>query len=131
MSTVGDELKYATNNLARVFAVAGKDRGSILLAGKTGTAYMYMPKTGTFSSSSYYMKQHPEWVTSFFATKPQDKYFKQVWTPLLKPDAYARSVPDAQSYSTSYKTLSTRFGMQYGLAMGAPNEISELDEDWY
>lgn len=65
VSTVGDELKYATNNLSRVFAVAGKDRGSILLAGKTGTAYMYMPKTGTFSSSSYYMKQHPEWVTSF------------------------------------------------------------------
>ena len=123
VSTVGDELKYATNNLSRVFAVAGKDRGSILLAGKTGTAYMYMPKTGTFSSSSYYMKQHPEWVTSFFATKPQDKYFKQVWTPLLKPDAYARSVPDAQSYSTSYKTLPTRFGMQYGLAMDAPNAI--------
>ncbi len=37
-STLGDELRYATNNASRVFAVAGKDRGAILPAGKTGTA---------------------------------------------------------------------------------------------
>ena len=123
VSTVGDELKYATNDLSRVFAVSGKDRGSILLAGKTGTAYMYMSKSGTFTSTSYYMAQHPEWVNKYFVGKPQDKYFKQVWTPLLKPEAYARSVPDGQSYSTSYRSLPTRFGMQYGLAMDAPNPI--------
>ncbi len=123
VSTVGDELKYANNNLSRVFAVSGKDRGSILLAGKTGTAYMYMVNTGNFSSSSYYMKQHPDWVNQYFAAKPQDKYFKQTWTPLLKPEAYARSVADGQAYFTSYKQLPTRFGMQYGLAMAAPNPI--------
>ncbi|MEI6737164.1 MAG: alkaline phosphatase family protein [Pseudomonadota bacterium] len=123
VSTVGDELKYATNNLSRVFAVSGKDRGSILLSGKTGTAYMYMSKTGNFSSTSYYMKQHPEWVTKYFSTKPQDKYFKQTWTPLLKPEVYTRSSADGQSYFTSYKQLPTRFGMQYGLAMDAPNSI--------
>ena len=123
VSTVGDELKYATNNLSRVFAVSGKDRGAILLAGKTGTAYMYLPKSGTFTSTSYYMNQHPEWVTKLFAGKPQDKYFKQTWTPLLKPEAYLRSMPDGQAYSTSYKQLPTRFGMQYGLAMDAPNAI--------
>ena len=123
VSTVGDELKYATNDLSRVFAVSGKDRGSILLAGKTGTAYMYTSKSGTFTSTSYYMAQHPEWVNKYFAGKPQDKYFKQVWTPLLKPEAYARSVADGQAYSTSYRRLPTRFGMQYGLAMDAPNAI--------
>ena len=123
VSTVGDELKYANNNLSRVFAVSGKDRGSILLAGKTGTAYMYMGNTGTFSSSSYYMKQHPAWVTKFFENKPQDKYFKKVWEPLLAAKAYERSVPDGQAYSTSFKKLPIRFGMQYGLAMDAPNPL--------
>ena len=123
VSTVGDELKYATNNLSRVFAVSGKDRGAILLAGKTGTAYMYVPTSGTFTSTSYYMNQHPEWVSKFYNGKPQDKYFKQTWTPLLKPEAYLRSVPDGQAYFTSYKKLPTRFGMQYGLAMDAPNPI--------
>ena len=123
VSTVGDELKYANNNLSRVFAVSGKDRGAILLAGKTGTAYMYMGNTGTFSSSSYYMKQHPAWVTKFFENKPQDKYFKKVWEPLLAAKAYERSVPDGQAYSTSFKKLPIRFGMQYGLAMDAPNPL--------
>ncbi len=123
VSTVGDELKYATNNQSKVFAVSGKDRGAILLAGKTGTAYMYMSKTGNFSSSTYYMEKHPEWVTKFFENKPQDKYFKKVWGPLLDAKAYQRSVSDGQSYSTSFKQLPTKFGMQYGTAMDAPNEI--------
>jgi predicted AlkP superfamily pyrophosphatase or phosphodiesterase len=122
-STVGDELRYGNNNLSRVFAVSGKDRGAILLAGKTGTAYMYSTKTGSFTSTSYYMQKHPSWVNAFYATKPQDKYFKQTWMPLLKPEAYARSVADGQSYFTSYKKLPTKFGMQYGLAMDAPNPI--------
>jgi predicted AlkP superfamily pyrophosphatase or phosphodiesterase len=123
VSTVGDELRYANNNKSRVFAVSGKDRGSILLAGKTGTAYMYMTKTGMFSSTSYYMKTHPAWVNDYFAAKPQDKYFKKTWTPLLDASAYSRSVADGQSYFTSYKQLPTKFGMQYGLAMDAPNAI--------
>ena len=123
VSTVGDELRYATNNQSKVFAVSGKDRGAILLAGKTGTAYMYMSKTGSFSSSSYYMTKHPDWVTKYFESKPQDKYFKKVWEPLLEPKAYERSVSDGQAYSTSFKQLSARFGMQYGTAMESPNEV--------
>ena len=101
VSTIGDELKYATNDQGKVFAVSGKDRGAILLAGKTGVAYMYMMKTGTFSSTTYYMAKHPDWVTKFFENKPQDKYFKKVWEPLLDAKAYQRSVSDGQSYSTS------------------------------
>lgn len=123
VSTLGDELKYATNDKAKVFAVAGKDRGSILLAGKSGTAYMYMSNTGNFSSTSYYMKAHPEWVTKYQAAKPQDKYFKKAWEPLLPPEAYQRSVPDGQPYSSSFRKLGTRFGIQYGLALPAPNEV--------
>lgn len=123
VSTVGDELHYATNGKSRVFAVSGKDRGAILLAGKTGTAYMYMSNTGGFSSTTFYMQKHPAWVDSYFANKPQDKYFKKVWEPLLPASAYARSVPDGQPYSASFRDLPKRFGMQYGLAMDAPNSI--------
>jgi predicted AlkP superfamily pyrophosphatase or phosphodiesterase len=122
-STVGDELRYSNNNLSKVFAVSAKDRGSILLTGKTGTAYMYMTQTGNFSSTSYYMEKHPAWVESYNAAKPQDKYFKKSWEPLLDAKAYARSTPDGQSYATSFRQLPTRFGLQYGLAMEAPNSI--------
>ncbi|MFP5392898.1 MAG: alkaline phosphatase family protein, partial [Gammaproteobacteria bacterium] len=38
VATLGDELRYATGNRSRIVTVSGKDRGAILLAGKTGTA---------------------------------------------------------------------------------------------
>ena len=59
VDTLGDQLRYATGSRSKVVTVSGKDRGAILLAGKTGTAYMYMDKSGNFASSTFYMKAHP------------------------------------------------------------------------
>ena len=73
VGTLGDEMRHASGNRAKVIAVSGKDRGAILLAGKTGTAYMYMEKTGNFASSTYYMPSHPQWVQRYQQTKPQDR----------------------------------------------------------
>src|SRR3954471_12070541 len=36
VNTLGDELRYATGSRSKVVTVSGKDRGAILLAGKTG-----------------------------------------------------------------------------------------------
>ncbi|MEG1329010.1 MAG: alkaline phosphatase family protein, partial [Janthinobacterium sp.] len=94
VSTLGDELRYATGDKAKVVTVSGKDRGAILLAGKTGTAYMYMEKTGNFASSTYYMQQHPQWVQRYQAARPQDRYYGKSWTPLLADSAYARDARD-------------------------------------
>ncbi|MES2899214.1 MAG: alkaline phosphatase family protein [Pseudomonadota bacterium] len=92
--TLGDELRYASGNRAKVLTVSGKDRGAILLAGKTGTAYMYMEESGNFASSSYYMKSHPGWVSSFAAGKPQDRYYGKSWTPMLDEAAYVGDSPE-------------------------------------
>ena len=97
VETVGDVLRRADPR-SRVIAISGKDRGAILPAGKSGIAYMYMDETGEFASSTYYMQQHPGWVTDFNARKPADKYFKTQWKPLLPEAAYARSVPDSQPW---------------------------------
>ncbi|WP_296947919.1 alkaline phosphatase family protein [uncultured Massilia sp.] len=93
VDTLGDQLRYATGNRSKVVTVSGKDRGAILLAGKTGTAYMFMDKTGDFASSTYYMQQHPAWVERFRAGKPQDRYYGKAWTPLLPDSAYADDAP--------------------------------------
>jgi len=97
VETVGDVLRRADPR-AKVIGVSGKDRGAILPAGKTGTAYMYMAQTGQFASSTYYMAQHPAWVDAFNAARPADRWFKQEWKPLLKDEAYARSLPDRQPW---------------------------------
>ena len=94
VDTLGDQLRYASGNRSKVVTVSGKDRGAILLAGKTGTAYMYMDKTGDFASSTYYMQQHPAWVERFKAAKPQDRYYAKSWKPLLPDAAYADDAPD-------------------------------------
>jgi hypothetical protein len=123
VSLLGDELRYATNNASRVFAVAGKDRGSILLAGKTGIAYMYSTKTGRFTSTSYYMEKHPGWWEQFYAANPQNRWFHQRWDPLLDARAYERSLPDGQAWSTSYRKIGTRMGYLYGLGETAPGPL--------
>ncbi|MEP7156840.1 MAG: alkaline phosphatase family protein [Betaproteobacteria bacterium] len=120
VSTVGDELRYSNNNASRVFGVSGKDRGAMTLAGKTGTAYMFSSKTGRFTSTTYYMKSHPEWWEKYYAGNPQDAWFHKTWTPLLPAEAYARSIPDGQTWSTSYKKMPTRLDMTFGASEEKP-----------
>ncbi len=87
--TLGDELRYATGSRSKVVTVSGKDRGAILLAGKTGTAYMYMENSGNFASSTYYMREHPAWVQRVRAERAQDRYAGQSWSALLPDSAYS------------------------------------------
>lgn len=109
VSTLGDELRYANGGQSRVLAVSGKDRGAILLAGKTGTAYMYMDKSGRFASSTYYMKEHPRWWKNFYASRPQDRWLGKSWTPALPESAYARSIADGQPWFLNYRGMGNRF----------------------
>jgi predicted AlkP superfamily pyrophosphatase or phosphodiesterase len=97
VETVGDVLRRADSR-SKVIGISGKDRGAILPAGKTGTAYMYMGSTGQFASTTFYMPQHPVWVNDFNAKKLADRYFKTEWKPMLPEAAYARSVPDSQPW---------------------------------
>ncbi len=108
VTTVGDELIYA-NGKSKVITISGKDRSAIGLGGHAGTAYMHSTVTGRFITSDYYMKEYPEWWNTFYASKPQDKYFGMVWTPLLPDDAYARSAPDDRPWSKNYKGVGTKF----------------------
>jgi Type I phosphodiesterase / nucleotide pyrophosphatase len=98
VTTVGDELRFSNGGQSKVIAVSGKDRGAILLAGKRGTAYMYMDRSGRFASSTFYMTAHPEWHARFYAGKPQDRWMGQSWTLLLPEAAYARSSPEGQPW---------------------------------
>ncbi len=100
VETLGDVLR-TRSPASKVIGISGKDRGAILPAGHKGTAYMYMTETGRFASSTYYMPAHPQWVTDFNAAKPADAFFKKTWAPLLPEAAYARSVPDGQTWQVA------------------------------
>jgi predicted AlkP superfamily pyrophosphatase or phosphodiesterase len=95
VETLGDVLRRVDPR-SKVITVSGKDRGAILLAGKAGTAYMYMDESGLFATSTYYRQGHPRWVDEFNAGKPADRFFRAEWKPLLPAAAYARSLPPDQ-----------------------------------
>ncbi|HYW74845.1 MAG TPA: alkaline phosphatase family protein [Pyrinomonadaceae bacterium] len=96
-STVGDELRLATNDRAKVIGISVKNRAAILPAGRHGNAaYWVSQKSGAMVSSNYYFSQLPSWVTSFNAKHPEDKFFGAKWERLLPEREYLkRAGPDA------------------------------------
>jgi predicted AlkP superfamily pyrophosphatase or phosphodiesterase len=98
VTTVGDELKMATNGKSKVVGVALKDRAAILMAGHAADTVLWFDnKTGNFVTSTWYApnKQLPAWVQQFNSEKRLDKIAGKPWEPLLANDVYsiARNSP--------------------------------------
>jgi predicted AlkP superfamily pyrophosphatase or phosphodiesterase len=94
-TTIGDEVRLATNDRSRVISVALKDRSAIMLGGhRPSGAFWFDTSAGAFVSSSYYGATLPSWVTSFNGRKPADAYFSSSWNRLLPESEYAASDPD-------------------------------------
>ena len=62
-TTFSDELSLFYGPKAKIFAVSGKDRGAVAMAGHMGKAFWYSTTNGQFASSSYYYKDFPGWVS--------------------------------------------------------------------
>src|ERR1041384_827845 len=91
-STIGDQLRLASNFRSKVVTVSLKDRAAVLPGGqRPNGAYWYDESTGEFVSSDYYFKELPAWVKTFDKTNKPDRYFGMKWEPALTPDAYKRS----------------------------------------
>src|SRR5215203_1750322 len=99
-STVGDELRLATNDRAKVIGISVKDRSSILPAGRhANAAYWFSTNSGNMVSSTYYFNQLPAWVATFNSAKPADKFFKAKWERLLPEAEYTRRAgPDSTTW---------------------------------
>jgi arylsulfatase A-like enzyme len=67
-TTLGDELRLATQGRARVFGVSLKDRAAILPAGQAANgAFWTDDASGQFVTSTYYMDSLPAWAQAFNA----------------------------------------------------------------
>ena len=74
VTTIGDEMKLATNGRSKVVGVSLKDRASILPAGHTPDgAFWFDDETGNFVTSTYYMDKLPAWVTRFNRERHAEK----------------------------------------------------------
>ncbi|HET7112797.1 MAG TPA: alkaline phosphatase family protein, partial [Pyrinomonadaceae bacterium] len=90
-STLGDELRLATSDRAKVIGISVKDRSAILPAGRhANAAYWFSTSSGTMVSSTYYFDQLPQWVSSFNSSRPADQYFGAKWERLLPESEYLK-----------------------------------------
>ena len=103
-TTIGDELRMATNFRGKVVSVATKDRGSILPGGHSANAaYWYDESNGSFITSTYYMNELPAWVNVFNSRKMPDSLMAPGWNTLYPIDSYVQSTSDEKPYEGKYK----------------------------
>ncbi|HKI79776.1 MAG TPA: alkaline phosphatase PafA [Ignavibacteriaceae bacterium] len=98
-TTITDQLKLGTNNRSKVISISLKDRAAILMGGHfADAAYWYDYKNGKFVTSTYYMKNIPEWVEKFNSLNYADKYLNSEWTLSYPIKKYQQSTLDDEPY---------------------------------
>ncbi len=98
-TTITDELRISSNMKSKVIGIALKDRSAIMPAGHTANAaYWYDGSIGSFITSTYYMKELPQWVQDFNKKESAKKYLSQPWNTLLPIEQYTESLPDDNKY---------------------------------
>ena len=103
-TTIGDELRLATNFKSKVVGIAIKDRGAILPAGHAANAaFWYDGTVGKFISSTYYMDSLPRWVNDFNALQLPAQYLLKPWSTLYPVATYTQSTADDESYEGKYR----------------------------
>ncbi len=98
-STIGDELKMSSNGKSKVFGIALKDRSAVLPAGHAAdAAFWFDDSTGNFVSSTWYVKQLPEWLNTFNALNLPSNYLDKGWNTLYPISTYTNSISDDNKF---------------------------------
>lgn len=100
-TTIGDELRIATNYQSKVVGISIKDRGAILPGGHTANA-AFWEGSGKFTTSTYYMDALPDWVKKFNEKDWNKILMPKGWQTLYPIDTYKLSEKDDKDYETVY-----------------------------
>ena len=130
-TTIGDELKFATNFKSKVYGISLKDRGAIIPAGHAADgAFWYDSKSGNFISSTYYGKSLPTWLTNYNNAKKVDSFYKLGWSLSLPASVYEaycdndqndyESKPFGKEVNGFPYNLNSYIGKDYGKVSSTP-----------
>lgn len=102
-TTITDELRIATNFRSKVVGVSLKDRASILPAGHNPTAaFWFDDASGNFITSTWYMKDLPQWVKTFNDVKEPEKLLAKDWNTLYPINTYHESSVDDNGWEGKF-----------------------------
>ena len=104
VETFADINKMSNNNKSKTISIAIKDRGSILMGGKTAdAAYWYYGKErAQWITSTFYMNQIPDWVKEFNKEDNLEKYLED-WNTLKDISTYENHEIDNNSFEKLFK----------------------------
>ena len=104
-TTLTDELHLAQNMQGKTIGIGIKDRSAILPAGHTANAaYWYDGgNNNQWISSSFYMKELPNWVKEFNSNNKADAYLKEDWKLLYGKETYTNSRIDNNIFEGKFK----------------------------
>ncbi len=103
-TSITDQLRLHTQQKSKVIGLSLKDRGAILPAGHSGTAYWFLGKEeGNWITSSFYMEQLPGWVQQFNDSNIAETYLNDTWNTLYPIETYTESGPDLSPYEDKFK----------------------------
>ncbi|MCI5058413.1 MAG: alkaline phosphatase family protein [Flavobacteriales bacterium] len=125
-TTIGDQLKIASQGRSKVIGVAIKDRGSVLPAGHMADgAFWYDITNGKWVSSTFYMSELPQWVKDLNEKNLADQYLNGSWKLLKAKDQYTVSLKDERSKYEGKFEGSINTSLPYNL-----KELRATNENW-
>jgi predicted AlkP superfamily pyrophosphatase or phosphodiesterase len=131
VTTIGDELRMATNFRSKVISISIKDRASILPGGHSANAaYWFDIPSGNWITSNYYgISELPQWVNNFNSRKIPDSLMRGNWKLLYDSSTYVNSTEDNEWYEAKYAheakpvfdhELASQIGKNYDLLRSTP-----------
>ena len=113
-STFSDELSVHTAGRSKIFAVAGKDRSAVSMAGHAGKAFWYSTDTGDYVTSRYYYDAYPDWVAKWNASRIAATHAGKSWELLNAPSSYLLAKFDDRPYETDLRGYGRTFPHPFG-----------------
>jgi len=112
--TFTDTLMARTGGRSKIFAISGKDRGAVSMAGQVGKAFWMSTDSGDFVTSRYYYDEYPDWATAWNAERQAEALAGQRWTLLNDPSTYLLALQDNRPYETDLRGYGRVFPHQFG-----------------
>ncbi|NOQ27583.1 MAG: alkaline phosphatase family protein [Bacteroidales bacterium] len=115
-STLGDELKLATNDSSKVISVSLNPVSSVMSGGRLADyAFWFNDSDGGWITGDYYKNSLPIWVDQFNAKGFQSIYMKKNWASMYSlADNYKYSLPDDSDFEIGFRNY--RYTFPYDLA---------------
>lgn len=119
--TLGDALKLAYGEQAKVFSIGVKDRAAILTAGRLADGVFWMNDLGGWVTSSAYGKSIPGYLRQLSEAKAADQFAGQEWTLLYPAARYQQHRDDNDALETP----------SYGMTAEFPHQLPAADDSQY